>query len=244
MTILVATFTYEGDEEIAKYNTVAVETLREVYPEHKIVHYLIDDANHPFKEPFKDEGDTHYIQSNFVRNGNLIGLSSLIGITQELDNLAQTTGADWIIKLDSDSVIMNLDFLNSEYDYIGSNGCNEPKFYARGWCATYKPQVIHEVGRLLENEENINKIILAKNDKGYANIMGEDVLLGAAIVEVLGKKALIGNLNENMQLSCFYHESQTLNPNASCVLCKLYDKEPEPVIERMKKATELIKKRV
>ncbi|CAJ0592252.1 unnamed protein product [Cylicocyclus nassatus] len=144
MTILLATFTYGGDEEIAKYNTVAVGTLREAYPEHKIVHYLIDDANNPFKEPFKDEGDTHYIQSNFDRNGNLNGVSSLIGITQELDNLAQTTGADWIIKLDSDSIVMSLDFLNSEYDYIGSNDYNEPKFYARGWCATYKPQVIHE----------------------------------------------------------------------------------------------------
>lgn len=49
MTILIATFTYGGDEEIAKYNVLAVQTLRKLYPQHKIIHYLIDDANKPFK---------------------------------------------------------------------------------------------------------------------------------------------------------------------------------------------------
>lgn len=66
-----------------------------------------------------------------------------------MDRLAQVTGADWVIKLDTDTVLLTLDFLNPEYDYIGSNANHEPKFYSRGWCATFKPQVVHEVALLV-----------------------------------------------------------------------------------------------
>lgn len=66
-----------------------------------------------------------------------------------MDRLAQETGADWVIKLDTDTVLLTLDFLNPEYDYIGSNASHEHKFYSRGWCATFKPQAVHEVALLV-----------------------------------------------------------------------------------------------
>lgn len=49
MTILVATFTNKEDEELARYNTTAIQNLRKLYPQHRIIHYLIDDANEPFE---------------------------------------------------------------------------------------------------------------------------------------------------------------------------------------------------
>lgn len=243
MTILVATFTFRGDEEIAKYNTIAIQTLRELYPQYRIIHYLIDDANDPFKETFEDEGDTHYIKTDFNRNGNLLGISSFKGIAQTMDELAQQHSADWIIKLDSDSVMLTLDYINPEYDYIGSNAFDEPKIYSRGWCATYKAEVIHELNSFLESEENIEKVIAAKNERGYMDYMGEDVLFGAAIVDVLKKKALIGDLGGDMQLSFLYEDSQNINQNATCILCKIYNESPAHIIKRMQRGVETVKER-
>lgn len=143
MTILVATFTYKGDEELARYNTTIIQNLRKLYPQHKIIHYLIDDANEPFEKPLKDNGNTYYIQSKFTRQKNLNGAKAFIGIARTLDILAKKTKADWVIKLDPDCVLMNLDFLDNEYDYIGSSSKDEEKFYAWGKCVAYKPQAIH-----------------------------------------------------------------------------------------------------
>lgn len=161
-----------------------------------------------------------------------------------MDELAQKTGADWIIKLDSDSILLTLDFLDSEYDYIGANASHEPKFYARGWCATYTSQTIHELSLFIRDDKNINRIIEAKNNRGFVNQTGEDVLVGSALVDVLGKKSLIGDLHQKMQPSFLFHDSHTLNPNASCVLCKLYNENPLSIIKRMQKAVDLLKHRL
>lgn len=171
-------------------------------------------------------------------------MSGFRGVVYTMDELAQKTGADWIIKLDSDSILLTLDFLNSEYDYIGANASFEPKFYARGWCATYTSQTIHELSLFIRDDKNINRIIEAKNNRGYAKPMGEDVFMGIALVDVLGKKSLIGNLHQKMQPSFLFYDSHTLNPNASCVLCKFYNENPSSIIKRMQKAVDLLKYRL
>lgn len=53
MTILVVTFTYRGDEQLARFGAESLQTLRKLYPQHKIFHYLIDDANNPFETPYE-----------------------------------------------------------------------------------------------------------------------------------------------------------------------------------------------
>lgn len=161
MTILVATFTYKGDEELAKYNTTAIQSLRKLFPQHRIIHYLIDDANEPFDEPLKDEGDTYYIQSKFTRQKNLNGARAFIGIARTLDILARKTKADWVVKLDSDTVLMDLDWLNDEYSYIGSSSPREDKFYGWGSCVAYKPQAIHDTRMFARNEKKLDGVLNA-----------------------------------------------------------------------------------
>lgn len=89
MTVLVVTFTYHDDEDLARFGAKSVQTLRNAYPQHKIIHYLIDDKNIPFETPFEDEGDTHYIQTDFPRNGNLTGLKAFRGEVATMDKLVK-----------------------------------------------------------------------------------------------------------------------------------------------------------
>lgn len=44
-----------------------MQTLRMLYPQHKILYYIVDDANIPFETPYEDTEDTHYIQSKYDR---------------------------------------------------------------------------------------------------------------------------------------------------------------------------------
>lgn len=176
-----------------------------------------------------------------------------------MDILARKTGADWVIKLDSDTVLMTLDFLDEQYEYIGSNSPSETKFYSWGCCVGYKPHVIHEARMFSRIEEKFDEVL--NSCKRHGLRANEDVLFGFILVGRLGKKALIQNIGEDKNIGSFISDSQTLNPNASAATCKgrflqglrsqsfifTGDKESttdESVLKRMKQAEDIMKARL
>lgn len=259
MTILVATFTYGKDEKLARFGMKSVQSLRKLYPQHKIVHYLIDDANNPFATPFEDEGDTHYTKTTFSRNGNLIGTEAFCGEVEAMAMLAEKTEADWVVKADSDVVLMQLDFLNNEYDYIGSRREAEVRTpYVWGTCCAFKGWVVREMWKKIhENEQFLPDFLKKHNISG--RLLVEDLCFGTVAVHELNARLLWGGIGADNNLYPFISDDRTPNQTAFAVTCRgrflkdCADNHPvfvreerlvseESVLQRMKQSYENIQK--
>lgn len=255
-TVLVVTFTYRGDEEFTKCSAKSLETLRKLYPQYKIIHYIVDDKLNPFEKPMKDNGDTHYFFSNFDRQGNFSGYDSFCEVVQRLAKLGWSVGADWVLKVDPDTVLMSLDFLDENYGYIGSaptspevvgNGWNGSKFYAWSACSALKMSTVDKLWNFTRKSENVEDLVKACEKFGWKKT--EDVLTGYAITGVLQERHLIGNISEDKNLFIYFRDTDELNPNASAATCKgrphhgLQYLSTESVLGRMQKAVDVVKAR-
>lgn len=132
-------------------------------------------------------------------------------MVHRLNKLAIYTGADWVVKMDSDSILMDLDWLNDEYSYIGSaparqeitgNGWNGSKFYAYGSVVAYKAQILNELWQFITNKDNLNELV--EMCKRYRWKVAEDTLIGLAITNFLHEKHLIGNIGSDKNLFNFF----------------------------------------
>lgn len=259
MTILVVTFTYRGDEQLARFGAESLQTLRKLYPQHKIIHYLIDDASNPFETPYEETENTRYIQTDFDRHGCIYGTEAFANSVRTTRAAALEVNADWVVKLDSDTVLMSLDFLDEQYDLIGSSRKGEKKFYTWGGCVAYKVQAVRDIAAAVEDKDYLHGLELLCTNKRWQQ--NEDVLFGYTATIKLGKSSLIGDLCTDGNLFMYISDSQTLNPKASAASCKgryiswLYrpslshvtDKSlltTESVLGRMREADNMVKNRL
>lgn len=67
-------------------------------------------------------------------------------------------------------------------------------------------------------EENIDIVLNTCKKQGLNT--GENILFGLVLVANLGLKALIQNIGDNNNACAFINDTETLNPNASCAMCK------------------------
>lgn len=105
MSASIVIFTFSGDAEALLVN---VPFLRARYPHAKVS--VIDDAASPLSGKtvrLLKSYDCFYRQSSFARRGNLNGFECVIGILEELQGAARRDGTTRVVKLDTDTFIVD-----------------------------------------------------------------------------------------------------------------------------------------
>lgn len=148
-----------------------------------------------------------------------LGFESFRDKVAIIAKLVEETGADWVVKTNSDTVLMRLDNLNVHYDYIGSKGSEERGFqYVWGACCSFKSWVVREMSERLAEQGFVERIKKAYgiDEGGQAG----DLLFGMLSTNELNAKMLSGDVGENGELCPFISDSAALNPTAYAVSCR------------------------
>lgn len=99
MTLTFCYFTFSLDGETV---IQAVRSLRRTYPDNPV--HIVQDAAALLSQEHRDilaSYNCKFCMSDFPRNGNLNGKACTLGILSQL----RATGSDWVVKIDSDTVV-------------------------------------------------------------------------------------------------------------------------------------------
>lgn len=111
------------------------------------------------------------IRTRFDRRGNLNGLDATLGILDCLALAAAQDGAERVLKVDSDTLVRSLDWLEAVEDVVGCGHDIPPGQQLFGACYAIRPTVLPA----LRDRVAIN---------GTARSRAEDVLIGNAAEEL------------------------------------------------------------
>lgn len=105
-------FTYSGDEELVQ---LCVQRLRET--DSTAVVYLADDDRAPMR---RVPNDCHRVTTRFPRGGSLNGMGAVLGVLDSLCWCMQHAGASYIVKLDADTMLCRVEWLQEhpEAEYL------------------------------------------------------------------------------------------------------------------------------
>lgn len=226
-----------------------MDDLRKLYPHYKIFHYIIVDGNHPFKGKYEDTEETFFISSTFKRNGNLCGTSAFEGVVHHMDRVAKMSNADWVIKMDSDTVILSLDTLNSGYDFMGTAMCEEQK-WCGGACLIFTGDAIKTIGELVgKRGVKYEQFLNLARAEGYPFV--DDSLMSAAAIEYFGFRCKRGLMYDFENTTIFWKDGWKFENDVRAVVCKPqrlddYSKELEvpSIAGRIEKVSKILRKRL
>jgi len=124
MNVALCFFSYAKDEELLKLALEAVPFLRAAGD--KVVPYVLDDASAPLDMP---PHGARYWRTSFDRGGNLNGLPCIMGMVDEFEAIMRGGAHDWLLKVDCDTFVNNLDWLRGlrprETAFAGTIHVNE-----------------------------------------------------------------------------------------------------------------------
>lgn len=105
-------FTYSEDEELVQ---LCVQRLREA--DRAAVVYLADDARAPMR---RVPNGCHRVATRFPRGGSLNGMGAVLGVLDSLCWCMQHAGASSIVKLDADTMLCRVEWLQEhpEAEYL------------------------------------------------------------------------------------------------------------------------------
>ena len=106
MNVALCFFTYSGDATLLDMAVQAVPRLRR--QGHKVDFYVIDDAFSPLEMP---PAGCRYWRTTFDRKGNLNGAECIVGMVDEYAAIFRMGLYEWVIKVDSDTFLNNIDWL-------------------------------------------------------------------------------------------------------------------------------------
>lgn len=130
MKIGIVYFTYGGDAEFLGLSLAGLEMLRKQTGDEVEV-FVFDDAAAPLA--VVPEGVV-YEQTSFAREGNLNGVACVDGMLEAYAK-AFERGADWVIKIDSDVVLNDVDWLRGyELQAVAEVGCRHVNDFCSGAC--------------------------------------------------------------------------------------------------------------
>lgn len=101
--IAVVLMTFAGDERCLKQNLRYLERLKGKY---NLEFFILDDANKPLENP---PANCNYWKTHFERQGNLNGQECTHGMLIEFLKIARMSKAEYILKVDCDMCVRNLD---------------------------------------------------------------------------------------------------------------------------------------
>ena len=111
MKLVFCVFSYAADAAFCRLAVASIERLRQFYPEHEIATAIINDGNAPI--PAADLPRVEIVKTtHWNRGGSLAGLESVRGQARTYCELFRETGADLLVKLDSDTLIADLEWLS------------------------------------------------------------------------------------------------------------------------------------
>lgn len=93
-------------------------------------------------DPIEPPAHVRVKRTTFARNGNLNGIDCVIGILQVLRDVGR--GAKWVMKIDSDAMVLSLDFLQARTErLVGMNHAPVRGPHALfGFCYALKPEAV------------------------------------------------------------------------------------------------------
>lgn len=243
MRLGICMFTYANDFDLVNINLQHLLKLKEKYKgTHQIDIFILDDYNNPFKQPIEIES-VNYAQTDFKRNGNLNGIDCVCGQLYSFNNIVSATKCDYVIKLDSDTVIKNFDFLDSRCDYIGFNPA-VTTLYGYGSCYAFSSRLINLLTQLFPKLLQIETFCEQVKD------VGEDYLFGYIISSFLMNNiSLEIKPTDNVSSLNLFYDDPLYNDKCSvytmrCGKKNIYYFRPsnvkEEVIKRMKKIIEKV----
>lgn len=131
MNVALVYFTYERDAELLGMSLQALPQLRSREGDEVSV-FVFDDANAPLA--VVPEGVV-YEQTSFDRKGNLNGLECIDGMLALYESVFERTGAEWIVKLDCDTYLNDLDWLRGmDAATVAQAGCRHVNDFCSGAC--------------------------------------------------------------------------------------------------------------
>lgn len=166
MKVLFCIFSYATDLPLLRRNIDSAGRIKTLYPEHEILTAVINDSNLPIAD--EDMPPVDIVKTtSWKRGSNLTDIENVFGQLEMYSELAQETGADVVIKMDSDTMMSRLDWLDA---FTGDNApsmfgtCIYPTLnHICGYFYGMKPDVIAAM-KQLANDESIAARISATRE--------------------------------------------------------------------------------
>lgn len=112
MKVLFCFFSYANDLPLLNRAFDSVERLKRVYPEHEILTAVVNDSNSPIADEDMPKAADIVKLTDWKRGANLTHIENIFGQLEAYSKLAEETGADVLIKMDSDTMMTRLDWLD------------------------------------------------------------------------------------------------------------------------------------
>lgn len=167
MNIVFCIFSYNVDKNLLSLSVKAIERLKKLYPEHKIKTAIVNDSNDPI--PDEDMPDVEIVKvTDWKRGFNLTHIENIFGQLKTYSELVEETGADLVIKMDSDTIMSRLDWLDV---FTGEHSASMygTSIYRLidhicGYFYGMTPEVIKAMNKLI-SDESIEKRVRATVEK-------------------------------------------------------------------------------
>lgn len=158
MKIAFVLFTYSLDAGLLRYALNAIERIRAV-SSHDITVHLFDDAASPMdKIP---QGNYFYEQTAFNRGANLTCFDSIQGQLECYRKAAEAVLADWVVKMDCDTMMTGLEWLTGNMNPPSSE--NQPGMigccpfanitHVCGFYYAINPKILDKMIELVQQED-------------------------------------------------------------------------------------------
>lgn len=154
MNIAILIMTFGGDAACLGANLEALRTLRS--KGHTINILIADDAENPLHYP----PQTDYVQTTFQRQGNLNGRECVAGQIKLMKGLVEEYDPDYVIKLDCDTVINSLEWIDADAAMTGWK-LHANMDYCFGMCYAIHPAALDEMSEWTQDENKMT--LLAHN---------------------------------------------------------------------------------
>lgn len=109
---------------------------------------IFDDAADPLPDHFvKSISPDLYEQTTFLRRGNLLGWPCIFGMLDCMERACDTFGSDGTLKIDSDTIVSGLGWIDTNAPMTGFHITGEP--YIRGMAYHLALTAIHDIRKEL-----------------------------------------------------------------------------------------------
>lgn len=155
MKVVFCIFSYETDLPLLRRSLDSIGRLKALYPEHEILTALVNDLNLPI--PDKDIPVVDILKTTTWKRGfNLTHIENIFGQLRVYSDLVKETNADVVIKMDSDTMMSRLDWLDI---FVGENApsmfgtcISKTSTQIFGYYYGMTPDVIEAMNSLINDE--------------------------------------------------------------------------------------------
>lgn len=175
MNIAIVYFSFSKDKALLLQSLRAIPRLTKDGRD-TITTFVFDDASSTIgPEPFAGTG-VRYSTTDFPRCGNLNGTACVLGMYTCFRNIFDTLSPDWIIKVDSDVFINDLEFLrNLDPTTVGGSGTFSELHFAHGCLYAVSAYGLSAIESQLARDDIIKRMdastYLANEDRMFSLLM-------------------------------------------------------------------------